>query len=159
LACALQRRPTLLGQSAAAICTVPLGSSIGGLLPSDLEGLTLPPGGTPNFFVNYGVNALNLWKFHVSFSSPSSSTFTGPVRIAVASFTPACSGGACIPQPSTTQKLDSLDDRLMYRLTYRNTGTLQSLLVNQAVKSSVSSSAIRWHEIRKPAGTAIVFKQ
>src|SRR5438552_8189070 len=158
-ACALQRSRMLLGQSAAAICTVPLGSSIGGLLPSDLEGLTLPPSGTPNFFVNYGVNALNLWKFHVNFSTPSSSTFTGPVRVAVASFTPACSGGACIPQPSTTQKLDSLADRLMYRLSYRNTGTVQSLLVNQSVKSSVSRSGIRWYEIRNPAATPVVFQQ
>src|SRR5919108_5782158 len=42
-ACALQRSRMLLGESATAICTAPLGSSIGGLLPSDLEGTTLPP--------------------------------------------------------------------------------------------------------------------
>ena len=47
----------------------------------------------------------------------------------------------------------------MYRLTYRNTGTVQSLLVNQAVKSSLSSSGIRWYEIRNPAATPVVFQQ
>ena len=38
-----------------------------------------------------------------------------------------------MPQPSTTQQLDSLADRLMYRLAYRNFGSHESLVVNHSV--------------------------
>ena len=59
--------------------------------------------------------------FHVDFTTPSNSTFTGVGRTkpvpGVASFRLACGGfGACIPQPGVTDRLDSLGDRLMYRL-------------------------------------------
>ena len=55
------------------------------------------------------------------------------------SFSPACSGGGtCIPQSGTTQKLDSLADRLMYRLAYRNFGDHESLVVNHSVTAGSS---------------------
>ena len=141
-----------------------LGTAYGGLLPSDLDGTTAPPAGSPNFFLNYGTNRLNLWKFHVDFANSANTTLTGPTAITVAAFTPACSGGgACIPQPSTRQKLDSLADRLMYRLAYRNISGHESLLVNHSVtvgtnkRSQVTS--VRWYEIRTPAGTPVVYQQ
>ena len=43
--------------------------------------------------------------------------------ISVLSFAEACNGGSCIPQPMTSRQLDSLGDRLMYRLAYRNFST------------------------------------
>jgi hypothetical protein len=67
-----------------------------GLLPTDLDGPTLPPAGSPNFFVgsqdnngSYGApsDALNLFKFHADFATPANSTFTGPTVIPVAPFT------------------------------------------------------------------------
>ena len=70
--------------------------------------------------MNFGTNSLNVWKFHVDFTTPANSTFTGPTTLAVANFTPLCNGGSnCVVQPGTTQKLDSLGDRLMYRLARR----------------------------------------
>src|SRR5207244_8769766 len=127
-------------------------------LPSDLDGSALPPAGSPNFFLNFGTNSLNLWKFHVDFANPANSTLTGPSNIAVAAFTPAChGGGACIPQPNTSQKLDSLADRLMYRLAYRNFGTFESLVVNHSVRAGsgrARETAARWDELRKPHGAA-----
>src|SRR5213080_4095108 len=54
-----------------------------GLLPSDLDGKTLPPAGSPNYFVgsqdnNAGApqDALNIWKFHYDPMTPGNSTFT-----------------------------------------------------------------------------------
>jgi hypothetical protein len=159
--CAFDRNSMLTGAAATQQC-VQLSTSYGGLLPSDLDGTTAPPAGTPNFFLNYGSNRLNLWKFHVDWNNPANTTFTGPANIAVASFTPACGGGTCIPQPGTTQQLDSLADRLMYRLAYRNFGTYESLVVNHSV--SVGSkrnavSGVRWYEIRNPNGTPAVYQQ
>src|SRR5207249_2786336 len=60
-----------------------------------------------------------------------------------------------------SQQLASLGDRLMYRLSYRNFGTYESLLVNQSVqvRSSSTQVGVRWYEIRNPFGTPSVFQQ
>jgi hypothetical protein len=148
--CALQRSTMLTGGAATQIC-FQLSSSFGSLLPSDLDGATAPPAGSPNFLLNFGTNSLNLWKAHVDFTTPSNSTLMGPTNIPVASFSAACSGGSCIPQPSTRQKLDSLGDRLMYRLAYRNFGTHDDLVVNHSVTvgsgKRSSSVGVRWYQL------------
>jgi hypothetical protein len=113
--------------------------------------------------MNFGANSLNLWKFHVDFANSANTTFTGPTNIAVSAFNAACSGGgACIPQPGTNNKLDSLADRLMYRLAYRNRAGVESLVVNQSVtvgnkRNGITS--VRWYELRNPNGTPSVFQQ
>jgi len=109
--------------------------------------------------LNFGANKLNLWKFHVDWGNPANSTFTGPTSIAVASFSAACGGGGtCIPQPGTSQQLDSLADRLMYRLAYRNFGDHESLVVNHSVTAG-SVVGVRWYEVRNPGGTPTVYQQ
>jgi hypothetical protein len=150
-ACAYNRTAMLAGTAATQVC-FQQGSSVGGLLPSDIDGATAPPAGSPNYMVYFGTNNLNLYKFHVDFTTPSNSTFTGPTVISVAAFSPLCGGGTCVPQPGTTQQLDSLADRLMYRLAYRNFGTHESLVVNHSVVAG-SSGGVRWYEIQNPSGT------
>ena len=156
-ACAFDRSAMLAGALASQIC-FPLSSSFGGLLPSDLDGATAPPAGSPNYYLNFGSNSLNLWKFHADFATPANSTFTGPTNIPVAAFSPACGGGTCIPQLGTSQLLDSLADRLMYRLAYRNFGDHESLVVNHSVTAG-SSVGVRWYELRSPSATPTVFQQ
>jgi hypothetical protein len=156
-ACAVDRAAVVANAPPTMIC-YQLSSSIGSLLPSDLDGATLPPAGSPNYFVSFATNSLQLFKFKPNFASPNSSTFTGPVTLSVAAFTPACNGGACIPQPGTTQKLDSLADRLMYRLAYRNFSDHQSLVVNQSIQTATAASAIRWYELRISNQTPSVFQ-
>jgi len=156
-ACAYNRAAMLAGQAATQVC-FQQGSSVGGLLPSDLDGNTPPPTGSPNYMLFYGTNTLNLYKFHVDFATPANSTFTGPTVINVAAFNPLCNGGTCVPHPGTTQQLDSLADRLMYRLAYRNFGTHESLVVNHAVSVS-SGGGIRWYEIQNPSGTPALAQQ
>jgi len=60
------------GAAAVAVC-FQLSSSFGGLLPADLDGATLPPTGSNEFFLNFGKNSLNLWKFHADFTTTSNS--------------------------------------------------------------------------------------
>lgn len=157
-ACAFDRTKMLAGQAATQIC-FQLSSSFGGLLPSDLDGSTLPPTGLPNYFIAFGTNVLQSWQYHVDFTTPANSTFTGPTNLSVASFSAACSGGGtCIRQPSTNQRLDSLADRLMYRLSYRNHGGVQSLVVNHSVTAG-SSVGVRWYELRLSGTTLSVFQQ
>jgi hypothetical protein len=156
-ACAYDRTKMLAGQTATQIC-FQQGSSVGGLLPSDIDGLTAPPAGSPNYMLYFGTNNVNLYKFHADFTTPSNSTFTGPTVIPVAAFTPLCNGGTCVPQPGTTQQLDSLADRLMYRLAYRNFGSHESLVVNHSV-SVTGGGGVRWYEIQNPSGTPTLAQQ
>ncbi|TML07546.1 MAG: hypothetical protein E6G41_04345 [Actinobacteria bacterium] len=159
--CAYDRTRMQAGLSATQQC-FQLSTAYGGLLPSDLDGPTAPPAGSPNYIMDFGTNQLELWKFHVDWTTPANSTFSGaPTAIPVAGFTAACNGGGgvCIPQPGTSQQLDSLGDRLMYRLAYRNFGDHESLVVNQSVTAG-TTTGVRWYELRDPsAASPVVYQQ
>ncbi|MGV0958509.1 MAG: hypothetical protein ACOYB1_01640 [Limnohabitans sp.] len=162
--CALDRAAMLAGSPTATQQCFQLSTAYGGLLPADLDGSNLPASGTPNFLMNLGTNKLNLWKFKVDWTNTSNSSLTGPTAIAVSAFNAACGGGTCIPQGGTKKLLDSLADRLMYRLAYRKFDDgHEALVVNHAVKvgstAKNSYSATRWYEIRNPAGTPLVYQQ
>ena len=98
-ACAYNRTAMLSGQAATQVC-FQQEPFVGGLLPSDVDGVTPPPAGSPNYMLNYGDNSLNLYQFHVDFNDPSNSTFTGPTVIDVAPFTPLCNGGSGMRAPA-----------------------------------------------------------
>jgi len=158
LACAYDRFAMMAGRTTTVICfNTPTEFAF---LPSDVDGSNLPPSGEPNFFVDLATtSSLHLFRFHVDFTKPSKSTFIGPVTIPVRNFAPACGGRTCIPQRGTNQKLDSLGDRLMFRLAYRNFLTHESLVVNHSVQTSAAASGVRWYEIRHPNGRPSVFQQ
>jgi hypothetical protein len=154
--CALDRNAMLNGNAATSVCfsNSPTYTS---LLPADLDGTIPPSAGAPNYLLNLGSSGVNFWKFHVDFVTPGNSTFTGPVGIPVSPFSQACAGGVCVPQAGTTQTLDSLGDRLMYRLAYRHFDDGHESLV---VAHSVGSPAgIRWYEIQNPGGTPVINQQ
>jgi hypothetical protein len=160
--CAYNRSAMLSGAAATQQC-FQLSTSFGGVLPADLDGSTAPPAGSPNYLVNFGANSLNLWKFHVDWTNTANTTLAGPTNIPVAAFTAACNGGTCIPQSGTSQKLDSLADRLMFRLAYRNFGTSESLVVNHSVTTGTTHkdthTGVRWYEIRSPGASPTVRQQ
>ena len=156
--CAYDRAAMLAGTNAVQQCFNPSGP-YGSLLPADLDGgLPFAPPSNTGYFLDFGTNALALWRFTPDFATPANTTLVGPVSMPAAAFSTACGGGACIPQGGTTQKLDSLADRLMYRLAYRNFGDHESLVVNQSVTAG-TSVGIRWYEIRNPQTTAAIFQQ
>jgi hypothetical protein len=155
--CAFDRTSMLNGAAATQQCFT-TSSNFGGLLPSTPDGTSQPPAGSPNYILGLDTStSLAFWRFHVDWTTPSNSTFTGPTSIAVASYAQACGGGTCIPQSGTTNQLDSLADRLMYRLSYRNFGSYEALVVDHAITAG-SSVGMRWYEIRNPAGTPTVFQ-
>ncbi len=162
--CAFDRAAMLAGGAAGAVC-FQLSSSNGALLPSDLDGSIAPPAGSPNYFVGLrSSTSLNVYKFHVDFVTTSNSTLTGPTAITVASYAQACSGGTCIPQPGTSQRLDSLGDRVMFRLAYRHFGNGQeSLVVNHSVNVGTSRrsshTGVRWYELRVSNFTPSLYQQ
>lgn len=172
-ACAMDRTNMLAGNAATQVCFDDQGD--GGLLASDLEGTTLPPAGSPNFVMQLsyddfdGLTAkrsgLKLWKFHADFAG-ASFTWTGPFAVATQTVGEACatkSRGACVKEPGQTIRLESLADRLMNRLTYRNFGTYESVLINHAVrlgnKPGSAKVAQHWIEMRSPNATPTIFQE
>jgi hypothetical protein len=149
-----------------------------GLLPSDLDGMTPPPAGSPNFFVgsednngSYGApqDALTIWKFHADFVNPPNSTFSLTNTLPTQPFNSIlalCGGGrACIPQPNTTNRIDHLGyrQRPLHRLAYRNFGDHESLVTNQSVSAGTGPngevSGIRWWELRSPNSSPVIFQE
>jgi hypothetical protein len=162
MTCAFDRTKMLAGLPATQQCFSTSSSATpNGLLPSNLTGATAPPSGAPNSLVGIGPNAntLRTYRFHVDWSTPANSTFTGPADLAVDPYSALCGGGFCVPQAGTTQRLDSLADRLMYRLDYRNVGGHQSLVVDHSVVGPSGGGGLRWYELRISGSTLSVFQQ
>jgi hypothetical protein len=159
--CAYDRAKMLTGAAATQQC-FSTGTAYGGLLPADLDGARLPPAGAPNVVVGLGAaaNTLAFWKFHVDWTTPASSTFAGPTTLGTNAFVEACgTSGTCIPQ-SGGGSLDSLSDRVMFRLAYRNFADgHQALVVNHTITSG-ASVAVRWYELRLDASSnASIYQQ
>src|SRR5207248_814649 len=116
--------------------------------------------GSPSYVLalGAGANTLAAWKFHVDWAIPANTTLTGPTTLATAAYSEACGGGTCIRQSGTTQRLDSLGDRLMYRLAYRNFGDHEALVASHSVGAG-SSTGVRWYELRPLGSTLNVFQQ
>ncbi len=175
---AFERDKMLTGDSSATRIYFDLDTvdpTIGGMLPADLNG-PAPPVGTPNYFADFTAtefgdaqDGLRIFEFHVDFATPASSTFTerSGSPLATAAFSPlfCLNGGVptleCIPQRGTKVKLDSLADRLMFRLQYRNFGTHESLVTNHTVNAGSGRAGIRYYELRAtpPGGDFVVNEQ
>jgi subtilisin-like proprotein convertase family protein len=156
-----------------------LDPNLGGMLPSDADGLTPPLAGTPNTFAYFIAtefgdpsDGLRLFDFHADFANPGNSTFTERAEspVAVAAFDPSTPVGRDdIEQPppanNATAALDAIGDRLMHRLQYRNFGTHQSLVVNHTVNVGTGTTlalhqaGVRYYELRNTAGTYVVNEQ
>jgi hypothetical protein len=94
--------------------------------------------------------------FTVNFGNPAKSTLAGvngSMPISVPAFNLAiCTSGSflttdCVKQPGTTAKLDTLGDRLMYRLAHFNERGTQHFVVTHSVNNT-SAVAARWYEFR-----------
>ena len=168
-ACAYDRTKMLTGAVATQQC-FNTSSVYGGLLAASLDGSRLPPAGAPNNIVALDSpstsSLLQSWKFHVDWTTPANSTFAGPTSIPVVAYTNSCAArprGDCIPQGGGGTNLESLADRLMYRLAYRNFGDHEALVVNHTIEVGSGSSlhsGVRWYELRPDASRNLtVFQQ
>jgi len=118
---------------------------------------------------------INVWDFHVDWTTPTNSTFNLVSSPTVAPYTPGCyipglpAITNCVLEPPALgmgQLIDSVGDRLMPRLAYRNFGTYESFLVSQTVQTGTINSpgptlqtGIRWYELRGSfTGTPSVYQ-
>ena len=176
-ACAFDRAAMIAGAtSPVAVCFN--STSRFSFLPSDVDGDTPPPPGAPNYHISWdwaflatAPYTLQLTKFVPNFVTPALSTFNDGFGGAPFSFVAfpmdagtfaACAdnGNACVPQLGTSQLLDTLGSRHMYRLVYRNFGTHDALLFTLAVDALPGTTAnLRWWEIRSPGANPPVVYQ
>jgi MYXO-CTERM domain-containing protein len=157
--CVFDRVSMLAGKPATQQCFQQT-ADYGGMLPVSLDGKIPPPRGTPGFFIGLDKdpNGLAIWKLKVDWTTPANSKMTGPIVLPVAAYTPACDGAqSCIPVTGGS-RLDGLDDRLMFRLSYRNFGTHEALFLNHSV-TGAGGIGVRWYELRAPSTTPTVFQQ
>jgi hypothetical protein len=131
------------------------------MLPADDDSVKGPNpsevllGAIDNFFPAAATTVYE-FVFRVNFNNPANSTLTGvngSMPISVPAFNLAiCTSGpflttACVPQPGTTAKLDTLGDRLMYRLAHFDEKGTQHFLVTHNVNNTTGVAA-RWYEFR-----------
>ena len=131
------------------------------------------PTGTPEYFLNFDGNdqSLDLWQFHVNWTTPADSTLHWPNEYSGSSVhralrrncrgTQLYDGGLRSARRELGQELDSYGDRLMYRLAYRNFGSYQALLANHTVAIGTSSAqtGIRWYELENTGSGFGLYQQ
>lgn len=140
------------------------------MTPSDLDGALPPPVGAPNYFMrhrddeahNPGSNDptqdyLEIWEFHVDWSTPANSSFSKVLDLPVTEFDSNLCGltsQACFPQPGTSTTVDPIREVIMWRLQYRNFGVYETLVGNFVTDvDGTDHGGIRWFELRKAGGS------
>ena len=170
--CVYDRVKLLAGDPAAGQKCFQLTTRETDLLPADIDSPTNPPAGEDIFLIGslgmFDNSHLSLYSVHIDWANPDAATITGSGNsqlIAVPEFNPACNGlyrNYCVPQQGVSDQLDSVGDRMMYRLAYWNDFPpvtppktlaalpLQHLYVNHAVTASGGQMGTRWYEFRAP---------
>ena len=185
LACALDRNNMLLGLTPHAPQCFRVPAPLGGgvflghsLIPAEVDGTAAPPVGRDEYFVSIenpvidGVttttDTFNVWDFHLDWANPANSTFTQTTQ-PVAAYTPGCYTATspvltlCVPDQTTSLSgihLDSVGDRFMPRMSYRNFGSYESFLFSHTILVGTGTSkqtGVRWYELRG-AGTPALYQ-
>ena len=159
--CGFDRKKMLAGTGNAAQLCVMTPNTEGGYLPADLDGPTAPVDGQPGPFLTWQNNnpgQLFLRTLTMNFTAGTAS-LSAATTINVANTSLACgNGGTCVPQKGTTQTLDTLGDRLMYRMAYRRFPDHDRVMINHSVANG-GQVAIRWYEILDLFGAVTVNQQ
>ncbi|HEX4980771.1 MAG TPA: hypothetical protein VFV63_03695 [Ilumatobacteraceae bacterium] len=123
------------------------------LLPSNARVQTgAPPAGRPNLFASVWcyLNTVDVWKFHVDWTTPTNSTFTGPTN--------SLTGSSWAVGPGTVPELDgndldTLQVRLMMQNQYTNIGGVESIWNTHTVGGTdATQSAVRWYQVPVTGG-------
>jgi hypothetical protein len=151
----------------------PIDPTAGGMLPTGLDGLTPPPVGTPDLFMEfrstaYGDpnDALRIYEFHADFVNPGNSTITVLPDLVTADFDARRPGTRNVveepPPASSNDYVDAIADRMMHRIAYRTlAGGVMSYVANWTVNvsgvnpvdASTYQAGVRFTELRRDPGT------
>jgi Secretion system C-terminal sorting domain len=133
------------------------------------QGGLSPNAGDPGMFIYLSadeftsittdVDSVGIISFNPNFSNPALSTYsiqsfaTAPYNSQVGS------GGAIIPQPGTSIRLQPYDSRIMNQPVYRDFGTHKSVFACHTVGITGNIAAIRWYEMRNTGSGYNLYQQ
>jgi len=142
------------------------------LVPASFRTGSAPPVGRDEFLLaidsplSGGVTLTKVkgWLFHVDFGTPGNSTLGNGAnhapnaQITVNGFIDAFTNttGNLVPQNGTTQKLDSLGDKIMTPMVYQNRGGTESLWASHTVCTDANCTGptgVRWYQFDVTGGT------
>jgi hypothetical protein len=149
------------------------------MMPADIDGPTGPPTGSPgvfytfrdggeSYFNNPSADSIDVYEFDVDWNTPANSTYTLVEVITptqgLANFNWTVCGffvSNCIPQPGTSQGIDSASWWPMQRLVYRNFGSHETLIGAWTVdvNSVGDRAAPRWFELRDTGAGWFIHQQ
>ena len=136
------------------------------LMPSDIDGLTAPPAGSPGYFyrpvdgdaMGGGADRVELFTATMDWVTPASSTLSAATNINLAAFDSTLCGFlsfGCVPQPGASGLLDPVNETGMFRFPYRNYGSREVLAGNFTVDTDGNDShGIRWFILERTGGGA-----
>jgi hypothetical protein len=176
---ALDRNSMISGGPAHAVGFSILPANLGdqySLVPASFRTGDPPPAGQPEWFMNVNSSSVAgrvetqvfVRRFHVDFATPASSIFgVGATHspdgiITVNGFKDAfnSSTGNLCPNGTTisTQRLDTLGDKIMYPLIYQNRGGVESIYADQTILLATDSTltgptAVRWYQFNMTGNT------
>ncbi len=183
--CGIDRVALLNGNNPTIVCAQ-LTSSDYALLPADIDGPTYPASGSKSVFLEQSgasgtSTALYMYRAKFNFTS-GTVVVDSRITITVSTYSnrTCTTTSKCVPQPTHTgtvqngtfaseSKLDTLAAHEMYRASYRNFGSYESILLSGPVLPSASggtgsNTAERWYELRGintagGTGTPTVYQQ
>src|SRR5262245_15751597 len=127
------------------------------MLPSNLSAPGpggVPPAGTPNYYVQQSLAEFNfrVRKFAAGTNCGAGGTLGPVTTVSQTSYTDP--SGDIVPQPNTSNTLDSLGIRLMQKNQYRKVGCAESLWVTHTFRSSSTGpTGSQWAQIDVTGGT------
>ncbi|MBN2381296.1 hypothetical protein JXQ70_00300 [bacterium] len=144
-------------------------------MPATLEGPNAPALGTPAIFMRPrdteihggtcpGCDLMEMWELHVDWTTPANSTLTKITSIQMTDWDHTlCGTGSdwsCMPQPSTSQKIDPIREPIHFPLQYRNFNTHETLVGCFAEDiDGTDHAGIRWFEIRRDTGSWYLYQE
>jgi hypothetical protein len=162
---AFERKKMLVGDPTAKVIAFNTNNQHGGMLPTNFQGFTPPPVGTPNLFWEFdadefgaATDLVRAFAFHADFNVPANSTLTQGTDLATVPFDARTNR---VQQPAPGENLDALADRLMHAVNFRMLpGGVQSFVLDFTVNVSGSNptsvalyqAGVRWMEMRRAAG-------
>jgi FG-GAP-like repeat len=141
------------------------------LVPASFRTGSAPPAGTDEFLLaidspfSGGVTLTKVkgWRFHVDFGTPANSTLGVGVnhspnaQITVTGFVDAFTSttSLLVPQSGTSQRLDTLGDKIMTPVVYQNRNGTESLWASHTVCTDMNCTgptAVRWYQFNVTGG-------
>ena len=142
------------------------------MCPVLLQGNTLPPAGTGGLIAymfdaswtgtSADADSIGLLEYRVNWSNPSASVLINRSSLRTVDFKSqicTASRGTCIPQPGTTNRLESLQEKVMNQPIYRNFGGREGIVMTHILDKGGNISAIRWYELTKTSSNWSINQQ